>query len=132
MHRKWFRLELPPQDRLIGAAFVFAIFAVAYRKLTGLPPVGVSTEDLAFFYTELLIFPVLVSLLTAALLWLAVYVGCLWAGVPQRAFSFTAILLGTSIVVCGALLYGAYCLERSQHYWVATTLRLVLLAGQGL
>ena len=58
MDRKWFRLELPPQDRLIGAAFVFAIFAIAHRELTGLPPVGVSMEDLAFFYTELLIFPV--------------------------------------------------------------------------
>ena len=120
MDRKWFRLELPPQDRLIGAAFVFAIFAIAHRELTGLPPVGVSMEDLAFFYTELLIFPVLGSLLTAALLWLAVYVGCLWAGVPQRACSFTATLLGTSIVVCGALLYGAYCLEGGQYCLAVT------------
>ncbi len=90
MDTKWFRLDLPPQDRLIGAAFVFVIFAVAHRELTGLPVAGVSAANLALFYMGFTI-PGTRFAPTAALLWLAVYAGCLWAGVPHRAFSFTAM-----------------------------------------
>lgn len=71
--------------------------------------------DVVLFYAGFLFLPVTGALLAATLLWCVVYVGCLWAGVPQRAFRFTATLLGTSIVVCGALLYGAYCLEGGQY-----------------
>lgn len=128
MDGKRFRLDLPPEDRLVGAACVFTLFAVAHRELTGSPPVGMSTADLALFYTGFLLFPVLGSLLVAALLWFAAYMGCLWAGVSRRAPSFTATLLCTSIVVCGALLYGAYCLEGGQHCFAINP----HLVGEGL
>lgn len=103
------------EGQLAGAGLAFLVFAIAHRELTGSPPVGMSAADLALFYTGFLLFPVLGSLLGATLLWFTVYVGCLCAGVLGRAPSFTATLLGTSIVVCGALLYGAYCLEGGQH-----------------
>jgi hypothetical protein len=115
MDRKWLRLDLPQEDRVIAAAYVFAAFAVTNSVLTGQPPAGTRGMDLALFYTGLLIFPVLGSLLAAALLWFVAYAGCFCAGVSGRAPSFTAMLLGASIVVCGALLYGTYCLEGGQY-----------------
>ena len=48
--------------------------------------------------TKAALFPVLASLLGASLLWIVVHLVCLWAGVSGRAPSFTAILLGASIV----------------------------------
>lgn len=95
MDRKWFRLDLPPEDRLVGAVWAFIIFAVAHRVLTGSPPPGMPAMDLALFYTGFLLFPVLGSLLAATLLWFAGYIGCLLAGVSERAPSFTGMLLGT-------------------------------------
>jgi phosphoglycerol transferase MdoB-like AlkP superfamily enzyme len=126
--RKRFRLDLSREDRIIGAAVIFVIFAVAHRELTGLPAVGVSAADLALFYTGFLMLSVLGSLLAAALVWFAAYVGCLWAGVSRRAPSFTAMLLGTSIVVCGALLYSAYCLRGGGQHSPAINPHLV---GEG-
>ena len=100
MDRKRFRLDLPPGAGLVGAALVFLIFAIAHQELTGSSPTSMPA-------IEFLLFPVLVSLLGASLLWIVVHVGSFWADVSGGAPSFAAILLGASIVVCGALLYSA-------------------------
>jgi hypothetical protein len=81
-------------------SYVFVLFAIAHWELTGSSPAGMPAM-------EFLLFPVIASLLGASLLWIVVQVDCLWAGMSRRAPSFAAILLGTSIVVCGALLYSA-------------------------
>ena len=78
MDRKWFRLDLPPEAGLVGAALVFLIFAIAHRELTGSSPAGMPA-------IEFLLFPVLASLLGASLLWIVVHAGTFWAGVSGRA-----------------------------------------------
>ena len=101
MDGNWFRLDLPPEAGLVGVALVFLIFAIAHWEVTRSSSAGMPAM-------EFLLFPVLASLMGASVLWIVVHVGYLWTGVSGRVPSFAAILLGASIVVCGALLYSAY------------------------
>ncbi|MBA2592978.1 MAG: hypothetical protein H0U97_12295 [Gammaproteobacteria bacterium] len=82
--RLWLTLDTP-SDRLQGVVFVFALFAVANRAMTGLPPAGESATDLILFYVGFLAFPVFGSILATVPPWFAVSVACLWTGTAARA-----------------------------------------------
>ena len=107
--------RITAEDRFTHTCIVFAAFVIAHRALTGFPPRGTDWVWLVQYYVGFLLIPTLVSLLSAALLWFAVYLVCFCVGVSTRAPGFTTTLLVVSIIVCGALLYGTYCLEGGQY-----------------